>query len=386
MSGSSFKEVTRQSWFGRMGSSFKGVIAGCLLLAAAIYLLVWNEGRAVTEAKSLEEGAASVVHIAPDKVSPAHDQQLVHTSGTATTSDVLKDPLFGVAAIAIKLKRHVEIYQWQENELKETRNKPGGGTETTTKYEYNKVWSDSLIPTSKFKIPEGHQNPMKKEFDDWAATAEQVSIGKFTLSSGLLEHMHNFEPLPVSDQDLKNVSADLKSRLTVYRGQFYESKSPADNPQVGDIRIEFQVVKPTTVSLIARQTAETFSPYHTKSGRQIQMLEVGEHSAQTMFGKAMQESSRLTWMLRLTGFLATSLGFLLLFQPIATLAKAVPFLGDLLGWGVGPFSVCLGAILSLVTIALGWLSFSPVRGILLFAAAAAVLFVLARTGRKRRTR
>ena len=49
-----------------------------------------------------------------------------------------------------------------------------------------------------------------------------------------------------------------------------------------------------------------------------------------MFGQAMQESSNLTWVLRLAGFLAMFVGLILLFQPIVAFAKVVPFLGDLL--------------------------------------------------------
>lgn len=40
-------EVTKQSWFSRIGGSFKGVAFGALLVIAAIPLLFWNEGRAV---------------------------------------------------------------------------------------------------------------------------------------------------------------------------------------------------------------------------------------------------------------------------------------------------------------------------------------------------
>jgi Transmembrane protein 43 len=35
----------------------------------------------------------------------------------------------------------------------------GGGTTTTTTYDYTRQWSDDAINSSKFKHPDNHQNP-----------------------------------------------------------------------------------------------------------------------------------------------------------------------------------------------------------------------------------
>ena len=56
-------EVTNQSVFGRIGNSFVGALFGIALLIGSIVLLFWNEGRAVATAKSLREGAATVIDI-----------------------------------------------------------------------------------------------------------------------------------------------------------------------------------------------------------------------------------------------------------------------------------------------------------------------------------
>ena len=71
----------------------------------------------------------------------------------------LKDSTFGVEAKGLKLGRTVQMYQWKETSESKTKEKIGGGKETTTTYDYKKDWSDSPIDSSDFKRPEGHQNP-----------------------------------------------------------------------------------------------------------------------------------------------------------------------------------------------------------------------------------
>ncbi len=42
-----YQEVTHEGWFSRLGKSFGGIVTGIILIAAATFLLYWNEGRTV---------------------------------------------------------------------------------------------------------------------------------------------------------------------------------------------------------------------------------------------------------------------------------------------------------------------------------------------------
>ena len=64
----SFTETTSVSWFGRLRNSVGGVVIGLLLIIGMVVLLFWNEGRAVTTARSLAEGAGAVVSVGADAV------------------------------------------------------------------------------------------------------------------------------------------------------------------------------------------------------------------------------------------------------------------------------------------------------------------------------
>ncbi|MGD9173519.1 MAG: TMEM43 family protein, partial [Desulfobacterales bacterium] len=78
------------------------------------------------------------------------------------------------------------MYQWKESKNRKTRKKLGGGKETVTTYSYNKSWSSSLIDSSNFNKPGGHQNPGAMPYQSAEFIADEVSLGEFKLSRSLV--------------------------------------------------------------------------------------------------------------------------------------------------------------------------------------------------------
>ena len=58
-------------WTSRLAESFKSVLTGFVIAAAALPLMWCNEGRALTTTRSLEEGQGAVIGIASDAVDAA---------------------------------------------------------------------------------------------------------------------------------------------------------------------------------------------------------------------------------------------------------------------------------------------------------------------------
>ena len=110
---SSITETTSTSWFTRIKNSVVGVLFGLLLLVAGVVGLFWNEGRAVTTARSLEEGAGIVMSVAADRVDAANEGKLIHVTGSTTTDSKPSDADFGIVATGLRLERTVEMYQWK---------------------------------------------------------------------------------------------------------------------------------------------------------------------------------------------------------------------------------------------------------------------------------
>ena len=176
--GDSFTETTHKSWFSRIGGAIVGVLIGLLLLAGSSVLLFWNEGRAVQTERSLAEGRTLVVDVDAARVDAGNEGKLVHVNGDVKAAALLRDAEFGVAANGLRLVRGVEMYQWKEESHSETHKTLGGGEDTVTTYTYRLAWSGSPIDSSRFRRPDGHNNPPMR-YRDASVTARDATLGAF---------------------------------------------------------------------------------------------------------------------------------------------------------------------------------------------------------------
>jgi WD40 repeat protein len=155
-------------------------------------------------------------------------------------------------------------------------------------------------------------------------------------------------------------------------------------PEVGDLRITFAVVKPTTVSVLGRQVKDSFETYTTSNGTTVFRLATGEKSAKDMFETLAAENTATTWGLRFVGLVLMVLGIALCFQPIAAVADFIPFLGNIVAGGVMTVAVGSGFVLTLCTIAVAWITYRPIVAIPLLCLAAASVYGMRRLAIARR--
>jgi hypothetical protein len=375
--------TTSQSWFSRIAESIKSVLFGLILFVVSFPLLFWNEGRAVKTARSLEEGAGATVSVAADSVVQANEGKLVHVTGPVTTDGPVADEeIGGVQVDGIKLLRNVEMYQWVEEKKSETRKKLGGGEETVTTYEYKKDWKSEPVDSSSFNTPNGHENPGAFPIDSRTFVADPVRVGAFTLSGEQLDQLNDAKDHPLAD-DAEVTLPDSIQAGRIDKGVIYVGSNPG-TPALGDVRISFQEVAPSTVSLVGVQTGSSFSAYQAKAGDTVLLVEEGTHTAAEMFKAAQDANKVMTWLIRGGGFLAMFLGLFMIFRPIAVLGDVVPLFGSLLGVGVGLFSFLVSAVLSCLTIAIAWITVRPLLGITLLVLAGAAAYWLISANKKKR--
>jgi uncharacterized protein YacL len=70
-----------------------------------------------------------------------------------------------------------------------------------------------------------------------------------------------------------------------------------------------------------------------------------------------------------------------IFDILSTVLKVVPFVANIVGWGVGVVCTVVGIVWSLIIIAIAWLFYRPLIGIILLAIAAFLIWVFAFKGK-----
>src|ERR1700740_3528233 len=86
-----FTTTSTQGFGSRIMNSFMGLLLGPVLVIGAIWLLGWNEGRAVQAIRGLAEAQSVLVEAPASAVNPANDGKLIHVTGQATASAAVDD-------------------------------------------------------------------------------------------------------------------------------------------------------------------------------------------------------------------------------------------------------------------------------------------------------
>ena len=368
-------ETTTESWGSRLGGSIRGVVIGLALFVAGFPVLFWNEGNSVKTAKAIDEGEGACISVeSNDKVDAENEGKLVHMSGKADTKDVLSDGAFGVSATAIKLKREVEMYQWIEESHTTEKKKMGGSVEKTTTYTYKKDWASHAINSGNFKEA-GHENPGSMEFQGEEMYASNVSFGAFKLSEKQIRKIGSSQGYVITNGFVCALPRVQISGNTIYvpnaetRNNELNKRDVVSQTRIGDMRVTFRVIYPHDVSIIAKQRGDSFIDYTAKNGKKLNYLENGVEDAASMFATARTNNAIITWLIRIGGFLLMFIGLGMVFKPLSVLADVLPILGDIVGMGTGLVAGLISLICSLVTIAVAWIFYRPVLGIILLAVA-----------------
>lgn len=378
---------TTTSYGKRVGNSFKKILTGFLLLIAGTVLLFWNEGRSVKTTRMLKHAQKECVHLPdPSAVDPAFEGKMVHLNGFATTDEILTDSYFGVYTNAVKIIREAEYYQWVEHSHTETRDKIGGGQEEITTYTYSKEWVGSPVNSDSFEDPDYRgRNSVKANVEDNTVTAQNVNVGAYKLTPGLVAQMNNevpFEIEGVEDFEINKIVAQDPENYHVKSNVAYIGKN-ISVPEIGDVRITFTKVMPADVSILSRIVGNTFEPFVDKNGYSLSTLKEGTESMEAMFQGEHSANKTTAWLLRLLGIILVYSGFKSMFEFLVTLLKVLPFLASIMNLGVSLVCGVLTFAWCLVVIALGWIWYRPLLGILLLALAAAAIWYFAKKGKEK---
>ncbi|MBR6002724.1 MAG: TMEM43 family protein, partial [Bacteroidales bacterium] len=381
----------------RLKKALQGVVMGFFLIIAATVMLFWNEGRTVKTTRMLKQAQKECVELGDvSSVNPEFNGKMVHAFGFADTEESLYDAQFQVGREkTIKLSRDVEFYQVQEHQHSETHDKVGGGQETVTTYTYDTDWVSSPINSANFSDPDYRDvNYVLLEVEDADFQAENVSFGAYKLPDMLVSQMSNWEDLApnCSDEFVAAFDKEMHSRWDVpaskplfqLSGNYLYVGINPNAPEIGDVRISYKYVAPATVSILAVVDGDSFKKFEDKNGYSLGSLSTGELSMEEMFTSEHKANKTTAWIIRILGLIMLVWGFNNIFDILTHLAKVLPFLGSIVGFGAKILAWIIAIPWWLIVVAIAWVWYRPVLGILLLLAAGGLIYLAVLNGKKKK--
>ena len=110
----------------------------------------------------------------------------------------------------------------------------------------------------------------------------------------------------------------------------------------------------------------------------LEMVDRGNQPAATMLNEKKQTESGLTWVLRVAGFFGTFMGVAMFLGPLSAIAGVIPLLGSIVRGAAALAALVVAVPLTLVVVAISWITFRPVLGVGLLVAAAVLMYGLHR--------
>lgn len=286
-----------------LGAAFAGTIGELILLVvdstfAFILAIIWFlallsvssevEQRFLGIAKALDELPTKVISVPAGTIDPANEGKLVHVTGTATAVILAQDEEFRLRLDALRIRRTVETYQWDEVCNEQTVSRTGESPKVTRTYSQSKIWYNGFIDAKKFQYPASFTNPIPTGPKTMEQIASGIVLGAFALASDVLDRFTQDEPLTLAELPPPLFGGPFGSlKPWPISGGIYFGADPAA-PAIGDRRVLYKVVNPVSLSVIAMQKGNGFAPYPL-AGSNIEIYVRGSHSVPEILALAREK-------------------------------------------------------------------------------------------------
>ena len=190
------------------------------------------------------------------------------------------------------------------------------------------------------------------------------------------------DSIQAANQSLIANAENKKELEFVHQGAnlLYFGRVPG-SPEVGDVRVTFEKIVPAKVTVMAVVDGDSFKPYKAKNGKRFQTLVMGKKSGDEIIDAEKEANNMWLWFFRIIGVVMVISGLKGIFDFVVTILKVVPFVANIVGWGVGVVCTVIGVAWSLIIIAIAWLFYRPVLAISLLAIAGFLVWVFAFKGK-----
>jgi len=211
---------------------------------------------------------------------------------------VLRDPVLGITAEGLRLKRQVQMYQWKERS--ETRSSSSGRTTTsTTVYFYDQDWAPDRIESNAFHRG-GHANPPLL-LNSENVYAPRVLLGAYELSPWFVWLLEPGAGVRLDASMLERRSPDLQAPVHLQDASTLFVGQDPNSPKLGDLRISYRVVPLTSmVTVVGKQVGNRIEKYEDPdTGKRIALVMPGEQPLEAFFTRLQESNQEDAWPMRL---------------------------------------------------------------------------------------
>ena len=337
----SYTKVTTK-WYGsRIMDSIKGIIFWFILFIASFFVLWMNEWSV-----DLSEIAKTSTEVSSETINTANEWVFISITWEITSAEEIWDNLYLKPGNYISIYRDVEMFSWEESTETETKTNVWWSETTTTKYNYNKVWTSSPSNSSSFEISDWHNNP-GKALDSTSNTVKKWNIWAFNLDTQAIRLPGNSPIVLTKDNTiLEDTNTGAIALINWY---LFQWKGSISNPEVWDIRISYSALNDwTNITAMWKQTAENIRSFSDKDWNTIYRVFHGTRSE--AISTLRTEYLFMLWGLRILWFVLMWAWLSMLLWPISVLLDVLPIAWSLSRWIIWIITFVIAAILSIITI------------------------------------
>lgn len=272
-------------------------------------------------------GAASPVP--SGKLDPGNEGRLVILTGPLGGAEILADPEFKVETNALRLRRRVWMYQWEDvgprSKSAYSVEDPNGQKTTllkTATRQWVTVWSEKILrpqfgqnASASIPVPRtgvnvkiagtGHDNPQEMGVPSRGIDANHVTLGAFSLAPELVKQIDNFVAIPTTTGNLTHGNS------MIFGDSIYIGSNP-NEPAIGDLRIRFEFAPPATATVVAQQSGSNLVPYSVNQSAKIATLRMGCATAAQIADAYGKTESEQRLIVRVAGGVFIVLGILIM--------------------------------------------------------------------------
>lgn len=221
--------------------------------------LIYNGFNAHSKNEELVKEASSVIDVKADKLDSKNEGKIVCLSGTIDVDHNLIDSTLGISMPSLKLKRIVEMYQWEED--------------CDDNCSYKKVWSEDVINSEDFE--ENHENPDTMPYES-KEFIYKGKIGDYEIGAELVSKL---------SYDKKINQEDLQGKYNYYGNLNIDGsylKNYNETPQIGNFRITYKYTENGEITVLGVQKGNTIESFKSSKGKELYMIKKGKYTGKQM--------------------------------------------------------------------------------------------------------